>query len=88
MWRLLGHGPGVALAQFSKADEALLVQDTTVAVAQVDGKFRDRFEVSVSITEAELKELALGSENVQRSLAGKEIANVIIRAPKLVNIAT
>ena len=88
MWRLLGHGPGVALAQFSKADEALLVQDTTVAVAQVDGKFRDRFEVSVSITEAELKELALGSENVQRSLAGKEIANVIIRAPKLINIAT
>ena len=88
MWRLLGHKPGVALAQFSAADPGLLVQDTVVAVAQVDGKFRDRFEVSVDVTEDELRALAMASENVQRSLVGKEIANVIVRAPKLVNIAT
>lgn len=88
MWRLLGHAPGVALAQFATADSNLLVQNTVVAVAQVDGKFRDRFEVSVDITEDELKELALASENVQRSLVGKELSNIIVRAPKLVNIAT
>ena len=88
MWRLLGHQPGVALAQFSNPVPELLVQNTVVAVAQVDGKFRDRFEVSVDVTEDELKGLALASENVQRSLAGKEISNVIVRAPKLVNIAT
>jgi leucyl-tRNA synthetase len=88
MWRLLGHQPGVALAQFSNPVPELLVQNTVVAVAQVDGKFRDRFEVSVDVTEDELKGLAFASENVQRSLAGKEIANVIVRAPKLVNIAT
>lgn len=88
MWRLLGHEPGVALAQFRVADQSLLVQDTVVAVAQVDGKFRDRFEVSVDISETELREIALSSENVQRAIAGKEIANVIVRAPKLVNIAT
>jgi leucyl-tRNA synthetase len=88
MWRLLGHAPGVALAQFRSADPTLLVQDTVVAVAQVDGKFRDRFEVSVDISEAELREVALGSENVQRALLGREVTNVIVRAPKLVNIAT
>ena len=88
MWRLLGHAPGVALAQFRSADSTLLVQDTVVAVAQVDGKFRDRFEVSVDISEAELREVALGSENVQRALVGREVTNVIVRAPKLVNIAT
>lgn len=88
MWRLLGHQPSVALAQFRTPDQSLLVQQTIVAVAQVDGKFRDRFEVSVDITEEELRELALQSENVKRALAGRELANVIVRAPKLVNIAT
>lgn len=88
MWALLGHEPSVALAQFRKADPDLLSEDKVVAVAQVDGKFRDRFEVDVNISEDQLREIALSSENVQRALAGKEVANVIVRVPKLVNIAT
>jgi leucyl-tRNA synthetase len=54
----------------------------------VDGKLRDKFEVSSTITEAELEALAMASANVQNALAGKQIKNVIVRAPKLVNIAT
>jgi leucyl-tRNA synthetase len=54
----------------------------------VDGKLRDKFEVSSSITEAELEALAMASVNVQNALAGRQIKNVIVRAPKLVNIAT
>ena len=88
MWGLLGHAPSVALAQFRKADPALLSEDKVVAVAQVDGKFRDRFEVDVDISEDDLRALALASDNVQRALIGKDVANVIVRAPKLVNIAT
>jgi len=88
MWALLGHAPSVALAQFRKADPALLSEDKVVAVAQVDGKFRDRFEVDVDISEDDLRALALASDNVQRALLGKDVANVIVRAPKLVNIAT
>jgi leucyl-tRNA synthetase len=58
------------------------------AVVQVDGKLRDKVEVSASITEAELEALSMASVNVQYALAGKQIKNVIVRAPKLVNIAT
>ncbi len=87
MWAILGHGQ-VALAGFKTADESLLVKETITAIAQVDGKLRDKFEVSVHITDAQLKELAMGSELVQRAIGDKELANVIIRAPKLVNIAT
>ncbi|MDQ1621684.1 MAG: leucyl-tRNA synthetase, partial [Actinomycetota bacterium] len=43
-------------------------------------------EVSPDITEGELRELALASENVQRALDGRDIRTVIVRAPKLVNI--
>ena len=38
------------------------------------------------IAEDELRERALAEESVVRGLAGREIAKVIIRAPKLVSI--
>jgi leucyl-tRNA synthetase len=54
---------------------------------QVNGKVRDSFEVSKSIDPAELESLARGSANVQRYIGDREIVKVIVRAPKLVNIA-
>jgi leucyl-tRNA synthetase len=88
MWSLLGHQPCVALAEFRAPDLSLLVEDTVVAIAQVDGKLRDRFEVPAGISEQELRELALNSENVKKAIGDRELAQVIVRAPKLVNIAT
>lgn len=86
MWNVLGHPASVANAGWPSHDEALLVQDTVTAVVQVQGKVRDRLEVSPEIGEDELRELALASENVQRALDGRGIRTVIVRAPKLVNI--
>ena len=88
MWAVLGHKPGVALAGLPAADESLLVESTTIAIIQVDGKLRDKFEVSVAITAEELREKAFESYNVKRAIGDSEIANVIVREPKLVNIAT
>lgn len=88
MWQQLGHQPSVALATFREVEKGLLVQESITAIVQVDGKLRDKFEVSVSISEQELRDLALASASVQRILDGKEPVNVIVRAPKLVNIAT
>lgn len=88
MWSALGHQPSVALAGFRTADESLLVQSEIVAVVQVNGKLRDKFSVPVDISEAALRELALSSEIVRKSIGSSEIKNVIVRAPKLVNIAT
>jgi leucyl-tRNA synthetase len=86
MWNVLGHPASVANAGWPTHDESLLVQDTVTAVVQVQGKVRDRLEVSPGISEDELRELALASENVQRALDGRGIRTVIVRAPKLVNI--
>lgn len=86
MWNVLGHPASVANAGWPTHDDALLVQETVTAVVQVQGKVRDRLEVSPEIGEDELGELALGSENVQRALDGRGIRTVIVRAPKLVNI--
>lgn len=88
MWQQLGHQPSVALAEFRAVEQALLVKNSLTAVVQVDGKLRDKFEVSTNITEQELRELAMASRAVERSLEGKSITNIIVRAPKLVNIST
>jgi leucyl-tRNA synthetase len=88
MWHLLGHDSPVALAGFEEADPALLVKNSLTAVVQIDGKLRDKFEVATDISAEALRELAMSSEVVQRALVGREIVNVIVREPKLVNIAT
>ncbi len=88
MWSALGHEPCVAHVVWPAADPALLVQDSVTAIVQVDGKVRDRIEVSPTISAEELEAAAMVLPGVVRTLEGRQIANVIVRAPKLVNIAT
>jgi len=88
MWQLLGHAPSVALATFRTVETDLLIQESITAIVQVDGKLRDKFEVAVDISEEELRSLALASPAVVKILQGNPPKNVIVRAPKLVNIAT
>jgi len=86
MWENLGHEPTVAKAGWPTVDEALLVEDQVTAVVQIAGKVRDRLEVPPDITEADLEQLALASDVVQKALDGRGVRKVIVRAPKLVNI--
>ena len=88
MWERLGHEPSVALAGLRKPDPNLLVEESVTAIVQVDGKVRDRLEVSPQIGADELEALARASEAVARSVGDREIVNVIVRAPRVVNIAT
>jgi leucyl-tRNA synthetase len=88
MWQRLGYEPTVANVVWRKPDPALLVEESVTAIVQVDGKVRDRLEVSPKIGSDELEALARASDAVTRSVGGREIANVIVRAPRLVNIAT
>ena len=59
---------------------------TITLVVQVDGKVRDRIDVSADVSEEAARELALASENAKRAVGQREIAKVIVRPPKLVNI--
>ncbi|HEV7182926.1 MAG TPA: leucine--tRNA ligase [Leifsonia sp.] len=88
MWAQLGYEPSVALVQWRKPDPSLLIEESVTAVVQVDGKVRDRLEVSPKISADELEALGRASEAVKRSVGDREVVNVIVRAPRLVNIAT
>jgi len=86
MWELLGHAPSVANASWPVADPALLAADTVTCVVQVQGRVRAKLEVAPGIGEAELTELALACDGVRRALDGREVRQVIVRAPRLVSI--
>jgi len=82
MWERLGHEPSVALQRWPEADHTLLVEESVTAIVQVDGKLRDRLEVPPMIGSDELEALAKELPGVMRSLEGKTIVKVIVRAPK------
>jgi leucyl-tRNA synthetase len=86
MWERLGHKPSVALAGWPAIDEKLLVADNVTAVLQINGKIKERIEVSPSITDSELESLAFANPTIASALGGVQPTKVITRAPKLVNI--
>ena len=86
MWERLGHAPSVANATWPTVDPSLLVTESVTCVVQVQGKVRGRLQVPPDISEDELRSRVLAEESVVRALAGREVAKVIIRAPKLVSI--
>ena len=86
MWQILGHPQLVSKAGWPEVDPKLLVRESVVCVVQVSGKLRARLDVSPDISAQELEKLALESPNVIKTLDGKGVRTVIVRAPKLVNI--
>ncbi|MES1212276.1 MAG: class I tRNA ligase family protein, partial [Leifsonia sp.] len=88
MWERLGYTESVAFAGMRKPDPTLLIEESVTAIVQVDGKVRDRLEVSPTISAEALEKLARGSDAVVRSVGDREIVNVIVKAPRVVNIAT
>jgi leucyl-tRNA synthetase len=70
------------------ADPELSAVESVTMVIQVNGKVKDRLEVSPDITEEEAKRLALASSSVVEALGSAAPRRVISRPPKLVNIVT
>ncbi len=86
MWERLGHEPTVARVRWPEVDPALLVEESVIAVVQIQGKVRARLEVSPEVSGPDLEAAALAYPDVVRALDGRPVRKVIVRAPKLVNI--
>ena len=86
MWERLGHKPAIATAGWPAVDPALLVDDEVEAVIQINGKIKDRMNVSPTISEADFEAAALALPSIIAELNGATPKKVIARAPKLVNI--
>ncbi len=86
MWELLGQQPSVANAAWPVVDAGLRTAERVTLVVQVQGKVRAKLDVPADIVEEQATALALADANVQRALAGRDVAQVIVRLPKMVSI--
>ena len=67
-------------------DEKFLIEDEVEIVIQVNGKVRDRMNMSIQASEEELKAAALANPKIQQLIAGKIVQKTVIVPKKLVNI--
>jgi leucyl-tRNA synthetase len=86
LWEREGYGSMLAEEAWPTWDEALAREETVTMIIQVDGKVRDRLQVSPDITSADAESLALRSERVRPWVDGREVAQVVSRPPRLVNV--
>jgi leucyl-tRNA synthetase len=86
LWSMLGQTTELTFMPFPVADPALLVSDTIEIPIQVNGKVRSKLSVLPTVTDDELRALALADEKVIALLNGAEPAKVVIVPKRLVNV--
>ena len=86
LWSMLGQTTELTFMPFPVADPALLVSDTIEIPIQVNGKVRSKLSVLPTVTDDELRTLALADEKVIALLNGAEPAKVVIVPKRLVNV--
>jgi leucyl-tRNA synthetase len=86
LWSRLGREPTIGFVPFPVADQAELVDDTVTLVVQVNGKVRERTEVSADADAASVEAIALALPRIVEFMAGAAPRKVISRPPTLVNI--
>ena len=86
LWQMIGGTGSVHAQPWVTYDEDALVKDEIEIVVQVNGKIKDKINVSSGLDDEQIKAAALGSDKVKEATQGKNIVKVIVVKGKLVNI--
>lgn len=86
LWEIRGYGSMLALEDWPVADPELAREETATLIVQVNGRVRDRIEVSPDIGADEAEAIALASEKVRPWIEDGSVARVIAKPPRMVNI--
>ena len=86
LWEKLGGETTITYEEWPTYDESKLVTETVEIVAQVNGKVKDKIEVSPEATKDELVQIAMDNEKIKASIEGKTVNRTIVVPGKLVNI--
>ncbi len=86
LWQILGGEGSIHNQPWVKYDESALVKDEIELVVQVNGKIKGKIVVGASLTDDDIKALAVSDDKVKAFTEGKEIVKVIVVKGRLVNI--
>jgi leucyl-tRNA synthetase len=86
LWEMKGHPYSIHQQDFPTWDDDLAAEDVITLVLQVNGKVRDKIEVSANIEESEAQALAMASSKIQGFVAGKSVVKSVYVPGRLVNV--
>ncbi|HLI08206.1 MAG TPA: leucine--tRNA ligase [Ktedonobacteraceae bacterium] len=88
LWEQLGHQTSIHTFSWPTFDPNSIQSDILTILVQVNGRVRDRIEVSSSASEGEIKQRALSAGKIQRFVVGQNVSRVVYVPGRLVNIVT
>ena len=86
LWHITGHTGSIHMTDWPSYDEEMTQDETFTLVIQVNGKVRERIEVSSDISENEARYLALENPRVASFIGESTVQKVIYIPGRLVNI--
>lgn len=86
LWQKLGHSDSLSEVSWPTYEEALTVDDEIEIVIQINGKVREKVNITLDMPPAEMEELALANETIKAELEDKTVRKVIAIPNRLVNI--
>ena len=86
MWQHIGYDYSIHNEAWPAFDESALVKDEVEIVVQLNGKIKEKLNVSTGLDKAAFEEVVLSNDSVKAHLEGKTIVKVISVPGKLINI--
>ena len=86
MWEQSGYPYSIFNQQWPEYDEKALILDTVEIAIQINGKIRDKIDISSSMTKAEIEALVVSNDTVKAAIGDKKIVKIIVVPQRLVNI--
>ena len=86
LWQKLGNNGTIAYVQWPSFNEDFTKDDSKTIVVMINGKLRDKFEVSAGTAKDELEKLAYATEGARKYMDGKTVVKTVVVQDKLVNI--
>ena len=86
LWHKTGYKYSIHNQSWPEWDEELAEDEEITLVVQINGKLRHRLTLPASVTEAEVRKVALNSQKIKAHLDGKKVIKVIYVPKKLINL--
>ena len=86
LWEVLGNRACLLSVPWPSYNEAALKEEKRIVVLQVNGKVRSRIEVSASLGDEEIKELALSDSRLKQFIGDRPVKKTVVVQKKLVNV--
>jgi len=86
LWHQMGHKDSIHQQKWPVYNPTIIKEEKVILVIQVNGRVRDKIEVSLNISKEEVEKMVMSRNKVRRWIENKEIKKIIFIPGKLINL--